>query len=352
MYRVLLVLASLVFTFSAHAESWTEGSDWVRNLPEQEQRIVLFLLRGKFETHIGDALSSQDGGGKQNVAQAIRTYAQGNLMLRDLATKTPDLQKLFSKETSDATLLIQGKISTDTYKQEQAATTASFRTIRQQVTQSELPLVINKYLKQLDATVPLLISYSRTFALAPRTAAQREESYPKEKLAPEEKRKIEKQLAAGFAEKYLKEMDESEEILMRLPQSQYDVALMSAGGSLNLKLSKWRKEKEKTNPVEKNSFAYIFGLTTLRLSVLAQRMRLTRIASCHSSEGMNLLSMADGKTVEPEPCRVDAYKGVEAKAIGMSTSKDLENINHLVDKWVTSTILYGIAAARIDGRYK
>lgn len=128
-----------------------------------------------------------------------------------------------------------------------------------------------------------------------------------------------------------------------------EVALLSASGFLNAKLSKWGEQEISAGKLTRPQLAYVGFLAVTRLGVLAQTAKLSSASVCHLREAAELRKAAEGKSFASANCRQGIYNSdIEARGIREAFRPNGITITNLTNKWATDAAMYSVSMARID----
>lgn len=139
--------------------NWHVISAWVKELPEEEQTIVLVLLALGLDQHVAQKLipSVTD---RQGGLWVLKVSGSGNHMLMGIATNAPQMRQLL-QEKADAHLeIINARIGPEEFDRRNNAINHRIMTATDSIQKADIDRVRAAYRSRLAETETALIAYA------------------------------------------------------------------------------------------------------------------------------------------------------------------------------------------------
>lgn len=157
---LLPVWSATASPYPENTENWAVNSAWIKELPRDEQTIVLVTLALELSTHADQTLlpAVKDPAGMRWV---LKVSGNGNHMLMDIATRSDTLRAIF-RDKADAYLnVINGRMSADAFSQTMDAINTRIDVATTNITAQDIARVRAAYRTRIAETETTLIAYAK-----------------------------------------------------------------------------------------------------------------------------------------------------------------------------------------------
>lgn len=148
--------------FSLHAKQ-IDDLKWVNQLNQDEQQLVVLMLRNKLDKHLNDVIIPNVKTG-DDALWMHKIYATGLNQLSSACTKNVTLKNDLSNEVNLLLDRVHGDISQDEFMQKQPILFNKSTLFIKQVKIENVKKVFDKYHNKLDNSADALIIYSKLVA--------------------------------------------------------------------------------------------------------------------------------------------------------------------------------------------
>lgn len=151
-----------------------------------------------------------------------------------------------------------------------------------------------------------------------------------------------------FAAESLENVKRAERTIIALQADLRKAAILSAGGTLNLKLQSWGKSEIDQAKLSPRELYAVMASSMRSLAALTQAASWDDATMCHLKEAAVLDDMAAGKTAKPANCRASVYGATQATAIRLGPQLSDPKIAGAINQWAASTVLSNYYAVKAD----
>ena len=151
-----------------------------------------------------------------------------------------------------------------------------------------------------------------------------------------------------FAAESLEDAKRAEGAILGLHADLRRAAILSAGGTLNLKLQSWGKSEVDQGKLAPQELFAVMASTMRSLAAMTQAASWNDATVCHLKEAAALDDMAAGKTAKPVNCRASVYGATQATALRLGPQLNDPKIADAINQWAASTLLSNYYAVKAD----
>lgn len=151
-----------------------------------------------------------------------------------------------------------------------------------------------------------------------------------------------------FAAESLEDAKRAEVTILALQGDLRRVAILSAGGMLNLKLQSWGKSEINQGKLSPQELFAVMALSMRSLAAMTQAASWNDATVCHLKEAATLDDMAAGKTANPVNCRTSVYGATQVTALRLGPQLNDSNVADAINQWTASTLLSNYYAVKAD----
>lgn len=151
-----------------------------------------------------------------------------------------------------------------------------------------------------------------------------------------------------FAAESFEDAERAEAAILGLHADLRRAAILSAGGTLNLKLQSWGKSEIDQGKLTQRELFAVMAYTMRSLAAMTQAASWNDATVCHLKEAAALDDMAAGKTAEPVNCRAPVYGATQATALRLGPQLNESKVADAINQWAASTLLSNYYAVKAD----
>lgn len=139
--------------------NWHVISGWVKELPAEEQTIVLVLLALGLDQHVNQKVIPAVTD-RQSGLWALKVLGSGNHMLMGIATKEPQMRQLLQEKADVCLEIINGRMSPDDFDRTNNTINKRIMDSTDHIQRPQIDRVRAAYRSRIAETETALIAYS------------------------------------------------------------------------------------------------------------------------------------------------------------------------------------------------